>query len=78
MQCTLQFPIQCLKDNQSIPYKYVIVFPEQKEKNDKYEYIHDIPGDYCGYYNRCLKIPNELLVPQGNIVSIALHFFCCS
>ena len=63
MQCTLRFHIQCLEG--PIPYKYVIVFPEQKEKNEKYEYIHDIPGSSYGYYNRCLKIPNQLLVPQG-------------
>ena len=72
MQCTLIIDTDILKALSFIPYKYIVLSPKRKGK-DEFEYIHN--GGY-GKTNRCLSVPKDVLRCSGLFVSI--KFCVCS
>ena len=72
MQITLHFDIRLLKF--SIPYKYIILSPSRKQKDDEYEYIQSPPSHSQVIFNRCLVIPNRLLFPEGTYIIMYLNY----
>lgn len=53
------FDAKVFEFDMSVPYKYVVHSPKEKEEDDCYEYLHAYSGEKD--YNRCLRIPQDKL-----------------
>ena len=73
MNCTLHIDVNILKDQASIPYKYV-VYSSSTERNEKpHEFLYGAEGR-GEIVNRCLMIPAQNFCPGGKHVNVCAYF----